>query len=74
VLSFAVLLSHGYSFGSDRIENTSSNSSSIVGCIFIAEEVFIEPLTSNGRLFWLHYSAFPMPCHNIFEHPVVLIN
>jgi hypothetical protein len=24
-------------------------------------EVFIEPLASNGRLYWLHYSAFQVP-------------
>jgi hypothetical protein len=25
-----------------------------------------EPLPSNGRIFWLHYSGFQASCHNIY--------
>jgi hypothetical protein len=42
----------------DRIENTASNSSYTVAFLFVAADVFNEPLPSNSRLFWLHGSRF----------------
>jgi hypothetical protein len=30
--------------------------------------LFIEPLPSNNRLFWLHHSNLQPLCHNIFYH------
>jgi hypothetical protein len=38
----------------------------------VAMEVFTEQLPSNGRLLWLHSSAFELTCHNIYVCMCVL--
>jgi hypothetical protein len=38
-LNFAAACSSLYSFGIDHIENTASNSSSVVACLFVAVEM-----------------------------------
>jgi hypothetical protein len=62
-----------YRLGTDRIENTTSNSS-IVACVSVAAirwfgcrgNVFTQPLRCNARLLWLHYSGFEPSCHNVY--------
>jgi hypothetical protein len=35
---------------------TASNNSSVVVFVSVAAEVFTEPLSNNGHLFWCHHS------------------
>jgi hypothetical protein len=44
----------------NRIENMVSNNISIVARVL----VFTEPLPSNGRFLWFHYSGFQASCHS----------
>jgi hypothetical protein len=67
-----------YTLVTDRTENTSSNSSSIVACVsvaailwrllsrFIATIVFTEPFPSNGYLRWLRSSGIQWTWRNIY--------
>jgi hypothetical protein len=55
-----------YSPGADPTENAVSNSTSIVG--HNNGNMFTEPLPSNVRLLWLHYSGLQESCHNIFRN------
>jgi hypothetical protein len=56
----------------DRLENTASNSSSIVACVSVAAvtwlgcrgNVFTGTLPRNDRLFWLRNPGFERTCHN----------
>jgi hypothetical protein len=34
-------------------------------CSLLQERVLGEPLASNGRLLWLHYSGLQASCHNM---------
>jgi hypothetical protein len=66
-----------YSLGTDRTENSASNSSCIVACVSVATitrrlqshclatGVFTEPFRGNGYFCWLHHSCFQQTCHNI---------
>jgi hypothetical protein len=45
----------------DRIQNTISNSSSIVACVSVTQEMrLLSHCLANSHLFWLHYST---KCH-----------
>jgi hypothetical protein len=67
-----------YSFGTNRTENTSSNSSPIiVWCHYCCKQVFIAPLPSNGWCIWwrgvvcsIVASPFivPLPSNGCFFH------
>jgi hypothetical protein len=47
-----------YNFGSNRVEITTPNNSSVVLCLsFAADTCFSEPLSSNGRLFGASLAA-----------------
>jgi hypothetical protein len=68
-----------YSLGTDHIENTASNNSSVVAYVTVAAVtwhepshclatgVFAEPFPSNGCLWWLHNPGFQQTCHNIMS-------
>jgi hypothetical protein len=62
-LSFWSLLCN---LGTDCIENTASSSFSVVPYISVA--VSVEPLPSNGGLFWFHCSGFQLSCHNMQKY------
>jgi hypothetical protein len=57
LLSFHYLLSIRY--GTDHIENTASNSSSVACVFFFARgNLFTALLANNGYIFWLLIAAF----------------
>jgi hypothetical protein len=56
LLSFRYILSILYD--TDGIENTASNIFLLFHVYSLSREVLTEPLSRNGRLLWLHYSAF----------------
>jgi hypothetical protein len=48
---------------------------SIVACVFVCRgNVCTEPLPSNDRLLWLHYSVFQASCHNIIYRKVYFMS
>jgi hypothetical protein len=51
-----------YSLGANRMENTTSNSSSIVTCISVTAIVFTEPFPSSAQ-FLLAPLFWPFSCH-----------
>jgi hypothetical protein len=55
-----------YNIRTDRIENTVSNSFSVIACVyFAAETCFPSRYQATDDLFWLNYSSFEVSCHNI---------
>jgi hypothetical protein len=63
---------------SDLIDNTASNSLSIVACVFIAAGICLPSwclaVDVSTALHWLHYSGFRASCHSIFSWPPGIYN
>jgi hypothetical protein len=65
-----------YNLRADRIENTASNTSSVVTFLSVSAvtwfgcpgKMFTEPSPSNRRVLWLNFPGFQHTYHSIEEH------
>jgi hypothetical protein len=66
-----------YNFRKNRIEIATSNSASIIMCLFVVTSLFVAaetslasrclPMDVSAVLLWLHTSGVQASCHNIFR-------
>jgi hypothetical protein len=58
----------------DLIENIVPNNSSIIDCVSVAvETLFTEPLLSNGRILWVHYSGLQESQYALYTNSIKIL-